>query len=63
METTATAAPTTTNTRLLTWVEEIAALTEPAAIHRDASVKRPAAGIGNHVDYPAHGVCAIEGGT
>jgi phosphoenolpyruvate carboxykinase (GTP) len=33
METTATAAPNTKNKRLLTWVEEIAALTEPAAIH------------------------------
>jgi phosphoenolpyruvate carboxykinase (GTP) len=33
METTATAAPNTNNKRLLTWVEEIAALTEPAAIH------------------------------
>ncbi|HEX4837518.1 MAG TPA: phosphoenolpyruvate carboxykinase (GTP) [Solirubrobacteraceae bacterium] len=32
METTA-AAPNTKNKRLLTWVEEIAALTEPAAIH------------------------------
>jgi phosphoenolpyruvate carboxykinase (GTP) len=33
MDTTATAAPNTKNKRLLTWVEEIAALTEPAAIH------------------------------
>jgi phosphoenolpyruvate carboxykinase (GTP) len=33
METTATAAPNTKNKRLLTWVEEIAALTEPAAVH------------------------------
>jgi phosphoenolpyruvate carboxykinase (GTP) len=33
METTATVAPNTNNKRLLTWVEEIAALTEPAAIH------------------------------
>jgi phosphoenolpyruvate carboxykinase (GTP) len=33
METTATAAPNTNNERLLTWVEEIAALTEPEAIH------------------------------
>jgi phosphoenolpyruvate carboxykinase (GTP) len=33
METTATAAPNTNNKRLLTWVEEIAALTEPASIH------------------------------
>jgi phosphoenolpyruvate carboxykinase (GTP) len=33
METTATAAPNTNNKRLLTWVEEIAALTEPAAVH------------------------------
>jgi phosphoenolpyruvate carboxykinase (GTP) len=33
METTATAAPNTNNERLLTWVEEIAALTEPDAIH------------------------------
>jgi phosphoenolpyruvate carboxykinase (GTP) len=33
METTATAVPNTKNKRLLTWVEEIAALTEPAAIH------------------------------
>ncbi len=33
METTATAAPNTNHERLLTWVEEIAALTEPEAIH------------------------------
>jgi phosphoenolpyruvate carboxykinase (GTP) len=33
METTATAAPNINHKRLLTWVEEIAALTEPAAIH------------------------------
>ena len=33
METTATVAPNTKNKRLLTWGEEIAALTEPAAIH------------------------------
>ena len=33
METTATAAPNMNNKRLLTWVEEIAALTEPAAVH------------------------------
>jgi phosphoenolpyruvate carboxykinase (GTP) len=33
METTATAAPNTNNKRLLTWVEEIAALTGPDAIH------------------------------
>ena len=33
METTATAAPNTNHKRLLTWVEEIAALTEPDAIH------------------------------
>jgi phosphoenolpyruvate carboxykinase (GTP) len=33
METTATAAPNTNNKRLLTWVEEIAALTQPEAIH------------------------------
>jgi phosphoenolpyruvate carboxykinase (GTP) len=33
METTATAAPNTNNERLLAWVEEIAELTEPAAIH------------------------------
>jgi phosphoenolpyruvate carboxykinase (GTP) len=33
METTATAAPNTNNKRLLTWVDEIASLTEPDAIH------------------------------
>jgi phosphoenolpyruvate carboxykinase (GTP) len=33
METTVTAAPNTNNKRLLAWVEEIAALTEPAAVH------------------------------
>jgi phosphoenolpyruvate carboxykinase (GTP) len=33
METTATAAPNTNNKRLLTWVEEIAALTQPEAVH------------------------------
>jgi phosphoenolpyruvate carboxykinase (GTP) len=33
METTATAVPNTNNKRLLTWVEEIAELTEPMAIH------------------------------
>jgi phosphoenolpyruvate carboxykinase (GTP) len=33
METTVTAVPTTKNKRLLAWVEEIAALTEPAAVH------------------------------
>jgi phosphoenolpyruvate carboxykinase (GTP) len=33
METTATAAPNINNKRLLTWVEEIASLTEPEAIH------------------------------
>jgi phosphoenolpyruvate carboxykinase (GTP) len=33
MHTTATTAPNTKNKRLLAWVEEIAALTEPAAIH------------------------------
>jgi phosphoenolpyruvate carboxykinase (GTP) len=33
METTATAVPNTNNERLLTWVEEIAALTEPVAIN------------------------------
>ena len=33
METTAAAAPNTNNKRLITWVEEIAALTEPAAVH------------------------------
>ncbi len=33
METTVTAAPNTNNKRLLTWVEEIAALTEPTAVH------------------------------
>jgi len=33
METTATAAPNTNNERLLTWVEEVAALTEPDSIY------------------------------
>ena len=33
METTATATPNTTNERLLSWVEEIASLVEPADIH------------------------------
>src|SRR6478609_9642097 len=33
MNTTTTAGPNTNNKRLLTWVEEIAALTEPSTIH------------------------------